>query len=106
MFLLLASVDITSISAVAIAIGAIFTGIVAVRKLGPERNQIFVSTAQGANVILEDLVATLREETNRERAKVEALERKLERLEAKNERLERENDGLRKKAGERFSDTD
>ena len=76
--------DLTAVLGVVSAIGLAFVGI---RKLGPEKDAIYISSAQGAAVIMEGLVTTLRQELERERKKVEELEAEVRRLEIENDHL-------------------
>lgn len=85
-------------------IAAVFTGYVAIRKLGPEKNAIYISSAQGAAVIMDNLIATLREEVDRERSKSRSLALEVERLTAENERLQAANVALTRRRGSRHSD--
>lgn len=76
--------DITAILGVISALGLAFVGI---RKLGPEKDSIYITSAQGAAVIMEGLVSTLRQELERERQKSEELEADVRRLEIENDHL-------------------
>lgn len=76
--------EITAIVGVISALALAFVGI---RKLGPEKDSIYISSAQGAAVIMEGLISTLRQELEREREKVSYLEAEVIRLEAENKRL-------------------
>jgi len=87
-------------------IAAIVTGVVAVRKLGPEKDAIYISSVQGAAVIQTNLIATLQAEVERERAHSRECEIEVERLEAEVERLQAANLVLRSRSGERHDDRD
>lgn len=86
-------------------ISAIVTGIIAVRKLGPERDSLFITSAQGAAVIMDNLISTLREEVDRERTTNAALAAQVEQLTDENDRLKAANAGLRRRGGTRRDDT-
>ncbi len=94
---------LTSVSLLAV-IGAIVGGFVAVRKLGPERDALYITSAQGAAVILDNLVATLREEVERCRTENRLLTTEVERLRKENGLLVADNDGLRQRHGTRRTD--
>lgn len=76
-------------------IGAIVTGIVMVRKLGPERDALFITSAQGAAVIMDGLISTLREEVDRCRRETETVEDENKALIAERKALIAENEALR-----------
>jgi|SRR5581483_5108138 len=94
---------IQGVTALAI-ISAIVTGIVAVRKLGPEKDSLFITSAQGAAVIMDNLISTLREEVDRERTENTRLTAEVLRLTHENQNLREENEGLRRRGGTRRSD--
>lgn len=81
------------IGAVGVAMGAI----AAFYKLRPDRDVLLITQAQGASTILNDLVETLREEVERERKRVQQLEKE-------NRLLTEENEGLRRRFGTRSRD--
>lgn len=68
-------------------VSAIGLAYVSIRKLGPEKDSIYISSAQGAAVIMEGLIGTLRTELERERERVDELESDIERLQAENKAL-------------------
>lgn len=103
-FLHLANFGPTEGIGVAAAAGGIITALVMLRKMGPEKEALYISSAQGAATIMDSLVTTLRAEVDRCRARVVVLESENDRLQAENERLEAENEGLRRKRGERRGD--
>lgn len=93
-------------------IGAVVTGLVMVRKLGPERDALFITSAQGAAVIMDGLISTLRQEVDRCRQEAETLEAEnkaltaaKKALEAENEALREEVEGLRQLQGRRRGDS-
>lgn len=75
------------ISAIVGVISAGALAFVGIRKLGPEKDSIYISSAQGAAVIMEGLITTLRLELERERTKITYLEAKVSRLESENAKL-------------------
>jgi hypothetical protein len=81
------SIGWPEISAVIGVISAAILAFVGLRKLGPEKDSIYISTAQGANVILKGLNDTLAKELEREREKVTYLEAEVERLKTENANL-------------------
>jgi FtsZ-binding cell division protein ZapB len=94
---------VQAVSAAAV-IAAIVGGIAAVRKMGPEKDSLFITSAQGAAVIMDNLISTLREEVDRERQEVARLTAENERLERENKGLREETEGLRKRGGTRRND--
>lgn len=91
-------------SAVAV-VAAIIGGIVAMRKMGPERDSLFITSAQGAAVIMDNLISTLREEVDRTHAENVQLHAEVERLTLENQALREENKGLRRRGGTRRGDS-
>lgn len=96
MFMLphLASLSLSEGASLVALVGAVVTGIIMVKKVGPEKDSLFISSAQGAAVIMDNLIDTLRQEVDRCRARIEALEAEAVRLLAENARLADENEGL------------
>lgn len=104
--LLLASSGVSLFDGAALigVVAAIVTGLVAVRKLGPEKDAIYISSAQGAAVIQTNLIATLQAEVERERGHSAALQEEVQHLEAEVARLEAANLALAKRRGSRHQD--
>ncbi len=95
------SFGIPEAAAIITVIGLTLTALVAFRKLGPERDALFITSAQGAAVIMDSLIGTLREEIDRCRAKNVELEADVARLTEEKEALEAETEGLRQLSGRR-----
>ena len=93
--------DVVAILAI---VSAIVAGWVAVRKLGPEKDAIYISSAQGAAVIQTNLIATLQTEVERERQQNLTLSEQIGRLQAEVERLRAANLALTRRYGSRHED--
>ena len=84
-------------TAIAGFITAVVGALVTLYKIKPDRDALIITQAQGAATILNDLVETLREEVERERAACS-------RYKTRCAELELENEGLRRRYGERHGD--
>lgn len=83
--------EVSAIVGVISACGLAYIGI---RKLGPEKDSIYISSAQGAAVIMEGLIGTLRTELERERKRTEELEADIEHLQTENKKLRKQLEDL------------
>ena len=94
-----AAIDLTAV-VVTILAGGLFTGIVALLRYQPERDQVVVTSAQGAVVVQSGVIAALREELKRvgeelRLARLECAEEKQRRITAERRVRELEGDHAR-----------